>query len=490
MPTFEGPEQRHPVSSDEVELDQTSSRPDDDVDVAESADSDSDSASTALTKVFVLDTSVILYDVEVLSRFQEHDVAIPITVLEELDGFKKGNNVLSQHAREFIRRLDRLSDDRDLRGWLPLNGPTRGKLCVITDEDHGRSVARVLGSNANDQRILGAALTLSEREPERTVILISKDINLRVKARALGLRAEDYESVRVENVDHLYSGRNTIELATDDAIEELYQQKSLPVESIGAAFGSDGHSTDHCYTILRGPGKSALSVYDQKEAVLRPVYKASVYGISPRNAEQTFAVHAILNRDVPLVTLSGSAGTGKTLLALAGAMEQRRDFRQIFLARPIVPLSNRDLGYLPGDVDSKISPYMQPLWDNLGVIRNQFSETQREYRQIVEMLEMDKLQIVPLAYIRGRSLNRVIFIVDEAQNLTPHEIKTIITRAGEGTKIIFTGDVFQIDTPYLDAKSNGLSYLIDRLRGHGLYAHVNLEKGERSELANVASQLL
>ena len=224
--------------------------------------------------------------------------------------------------------------------------------------------------------------------------------------------------------------------------------------------------------------------------MLRPVYKTPVYGISPRNAEQTFAVHAILDRDVPLVTLSGAAGTGKTLLALAGAMEQRRDFRQIFLARPIVPLSNRDLGYLPGDVDSKISPYMQPLWDNLGVIRNQFSETQREYRQIVEMLEMDKLQIVPLAYIRGRSLNRVIFIVDEAQNLTPHEIKTIITRAGEGTKIIFTGDVFQIDTPYLDAKSNGLSYLIDRLRGHSLYAHVNLEKGERSELANVASQLL
>ena len=498
MPTFDGSEQSESLSSEVEPLDEPPREVgDSDIDDSQTSGSADQPGESHLTKVFVLDTSVILYDVEVLDRFQEHDVAIPITVLEELDGFKKGNNVLSHSAREFIRRLDRLSDDRDLRGWLPLNGPTRGKLCVITDEDDSRSVARVLGSNANDQRILGAALTLSIREPNRTVILISKDINLRVKARALGLCAEDYESVRVENVDHLYSGRNTVELPSDEAIEELYAEKSLPIDKVldqvAGALGSsagDNQDVDHCYTILRGPSKSALSVYDQNERVLRPVYKTPVYGITPRNAEQTFAVHAILDRDVPLVTLSGAAGTGKTLLALAGALEQRRDFRQIFLARPIVPLSNRDLGYLPGDVDSKISPYMQPLWDNLGVIRNQFSETQREYRQIVEMLEMDKLQIVPLAYIRGRSLNRVIFIVDEAQNLTPHEIKTIITRAGEGTKIIFTGDVFQIDTPYLDAKSNGLSYLIDRLRGHRLYAHVNLEKGERSELANVASQLL
>jgi PhoH-like ATPase len=193
---------------------------------------------------------------------------------------------------------------------------------------------------------------------------------------------------------------------------------------------------------------------------------------------------------VPLVSLSGSAGTGKTLLALAGALDSRRYYRQIYLARPVVPLSNKDIGYLPGDIEAKLSPYMQPLWDNLNVIRNQYGETSREYQQIAAMIETEKLQIVPLAYIRGRSLSKVIFIVDEAQNLTPHEIKTIITRAGEGTKVVFTGDVFQIDTPYLDAQSNGLAYLIDRMKGHPLYAHVNLEKGERSELANVASKLL
>ncbi|MEM9404447.1 MAG: PhoH family protein, partial [Acidobacteriota bacterium] len=188
--------------------------------------------------------------------------------------------------------------------------------------------------------------------------------------------------------------------------------------------------------------------------------------------------------------LSGAAGTGKTLLALAGALESRREYRQIYLARPVVPLSNKDLGYLPGDVDAKVSPYMQPLWDNLSVIRSQFGRDSAEARQIEQMIEGDKLHIVPLAYIRGRSLSRVIFIVDEAQNLTPHEVKTIITRAGEGSKVVFTGDVFQIDTPYLDAQSNGLAYLIDRMKGHPLYSHVNLEKGERSELANAASERL
>jgi PhoH-like ATPase len=220
------------------------------------------------------------------------------------------------------------------------------------------------------------------------------------------------------------------------------------------------------------------------------VPKGAAYGITPRNAEQTFALHAVTNPDVPLVSLSGAAGTGKTLLALAGALGQRRDFHQIYLARPIVPLSNRDIGFLPGDVLSKINPFMQPLWDNLGIIKNQFGERDREYKKVDELIETDKLHIVPLAYIRGRSLSNVIFIVDEAQNLTPHEVKTIITRAGENTKIVLTGDIFQIDTPYLDAQSNGLSYLIDRVRGNPLYAHVNLEKGERSELANLASMLL
>jgi len=201
-------------------------------------------------------------------------------------------------------------------------------------------------------------------------------------------------------------------------------------------------------------------------------------------------MHALMNPEVLLATITGAAGTGKTLLALACALEQRREYRQIYLARPIVPLSNRDLGYLPGDVKSKIDPYMQPLWDNLNIIKNQYKESSKQYKKIDEMVQNDKLSIVPLAYIRGRSLNNVIFIIDEAQNLTPHEVKTIITRAGENTKIIFTGDIFQIDTPYLDTQSNGLSYLVDRMNNNDVYAHINLEKGERSELANLASKFL
>jgi PhoH-like ATPase len=215
-----------------------------------------------------------------------------------------------------------------------------------------------------------------------------------------------------------------------------------------------------------------------------------VYGIKPRNAEQTFAIHAILNPDVKLVTLQGVAGTGKTLLALAGSLEQKREYKQIYLARPIVPLSNKDIGYLPGDIKTKLNPYMEPLWDNLKFIQNQWHESDREYSKITEMVNGEKLVITPLAYIRGRSLSNICFIVDEAQNLTPHEVKTIITRAGENTKIIFTGDIYQIDTPYLDSQSNGLSYLIDRIKNHPLYAHITLEKGERSELANIANYML
>jgi PhoH-like ATPase len=224
--------------------------------------------------------------------------------------------------------------------------------------------------------------------------------------------------------------------------------------------------------------------------MIEHVEKRSVYGIKPRNAEQAFAIHAALKPEIKLVSIQGVAGTGKTLLALAAALEQKREYKQIYLARPIVPLSNKDIGYLPGDIKSKVNPYMEPLWDNLKFIQNQYSETDKEYSKITEMVNQEKLVITPLAYIRGRSLSNICFIVDEAQNLTPHEVKTIITRAGENTKIIFTGDIYQIDTPYLDSQSNGLSTLIDRLKDHELYAHVTLEKGERSELANLANTLL
>ena len=220
------------------------------------------------------------------------------------------------------------------------------------------------------------------------------------------------------------------------------------------------------------------------------IEKKTIYKITPKNAEQAFALHALMNPDIKLVTLRGVAGTGKTLLAIASALEQRSQFQQIYVTRPIVPLSNKDIGYLPGDVKSKIDPYMQPIWDNLKFIKSNYTEKDKEFKRINEMVETEKISIAPLAYIRGRTLANVFFIIDEAQNLTPHEIKTIVTRAGENTKIVFTGDINQIDTPYLDAESNGLSYLIDKVKNHPLFAHVNLEKGERSELANLANELL
>ncbi len=451
---------------------------------------DSRSASSSdrpspLTKVFVLDTSVILYDSTSIDSFQEHDVAVPLTVLEELDQFKKGNNVLNLHAREFVRQLDRRSQHHDLRDWIPLDGDGRGRMRVITDEGEGDQAGSAFGNRKNDHRILNAALALARTEAGRRVILVSKDISLRVKARALGVEAEDYETVRIADAGRLYRGRSELDV-DDGAIDQLFLSGSVGLEAIGLA---EPPPANH-YFILRGSTRSGLGCYNARTKAVERVVKMGAYGIQPRNAEQTFALHAILDPDVQLVSLSGPAGTGKTLLAMAGALEQRRRFRQVYLARPIVPLSNKDIGYLPGDIQSKIGPYMQPLWDSLGVIKDQFDEGHKEAKRIDEMTQLGKLHVVPLAYIRGRSFSNIVFVVDEAQNLTPHEVKTIITRAGEGTKIIFTGDIFQIDTPYLDAESNGLSYLIDRLRGHELYAHVNLDKGERSELANLASQLL
>jgi len=436
-------------------------------------------------KIFVLDTSVLLYDSEAVKNFQKNDIAIPITVLEEIDTFKKGNNVINLHAREFSRYLDKISDKNMLQRWIPLNGKTHGNLRVLNNEDSKVDAAEVFGNQKNDHRILNSVLKLKEDEPDKKVILVSKDINLRIKARALNIDAEDYETIRIKDIDHLYKGKTEITYEDSELIDRLYKAGKLDTEDV-----MEEKPTSNHFFILKNHSSSALGFYNPKSGYIEPVKRFSAYGVKPRNAEQTFALQAIMNQDNLLVTITGAAGTGKTLIALAGALEQRHDYKQIFLARPIVPLSNRDIGYLPGDVNSKIDPYMQPLWDNLSFIKNQYPESSKQYQKVEKMVENNKLRIIPLAYIRGRSLSNVIFIVDEAQNLTPHEVKTIITRAGENTKIIFTGDIYQIDTPYLDTQSNGLSFLVDRMHNHKLYAHINLEKGERSELANLASKLL
>ncbi|NLF24616.1 MAG: PhoH family protein [Deltaproteobacteria bacterium] len=436
-------------------------------------------------KIFVLDTSVIIYDHLAINEFQDNDVAIPLTVLEELDNFKKGSDTKNFVAREFIRYIDRLSKDYMLQDWIPLEGRSRGRFKVIYGTKSPLDAEKLFDGPKADHKILNAALALQAQEKNRKVILVTKDIALRLKAKSLNLPAEDYETGKIKDVGSLPSGKSMIQDFPDDAIDEFYRVGRLPADLIPAESRIFNH-----YLILRNGKKSALAFHNASEHVLEKINKRSVSRIEPRNAEQIFAIHALLRPEIRLVSLQGVAGTGKTLVALASALEQRHDFKQVFLARPIVPLGNRDIGYLPGDVKSKLNPYMEPLWDNLKFIKSQYGEEDKEYKKLDELVQTGKIEIAPLAYIRGRSLSNLIFIIDEAQNLTPHEVKTIITRAGENTKLIFTGDIRQIDTPYLDAQSNGLSYLIDRLRNQKLFAHITLEKGERSELANLASELL
>ena len=440
-----------------------------------------------MKKIFVFDTSVIIFDHHSILNFDEHDIVIPITVLEELDNFKKGNDTKNFEAREFIRFLDKNSNDQDITDWMPLPGKGKGSFKIVLNTNGIlHDATKIYDSNSMDNKILNAALKVKEEEKERMVVLVTKDVNLRLKAKAVGLRAEDYETGKVENIDNLTTGIQTISNFNQEFIDRLYSEHHIPKDDVEDVL----QLTPNSYFILQGEKSSALAYFNPFSQQLERVNKLSSFNIKPRNAEQAFAMHAIMQPDIKLVALHGVAGTGKTLIALAAALEQRRQFKQIYLARPIVPLSNKDIGYLPGDIKSKIDPYMQPLWDNLKFIQYQYDENDKEYKQITQMLDQEKLMITPLAYIRGRSLSDVIFIVDEAQNLTPHEVKTIITRAGVNSKFIFTGDVKQIDTPYLDELSNGLSYLVDRVQGKDLFAHVQLVKGERSELANLANELL
>lgn len=438
-------------------------------------------------KIFVLDTSVIIYDHMAAKSFKEHDVVIPITVLEELDNFKKGNDTKNFAAREFTRYIDKISLGNTLQDWININGKGHGMIKIEMHQDSKIDAEKVFGERKADHRILNTALYVSEKYPNRKVVMVTKDINLRIKAKSLNLNAEDYETGKIKDVnEQLYTGRSELQKVPAELINEIYEKGFCDPASL---LKKQKPTSNHFY-ILKNGSKSVLASYSPAKDVLERVKKVSAFGINPRNAEQAFALDAIMNPDIKLVSIQGVAGTGKTLLSLAGALEQRRTFHQIYLARPIVPLSNKDIGYLPGDIKSKLNPYMEPLWDNLKYIKNQFNEKDKEYKQITEMVEHEKLVVCPLAYIRGRSLSDVFFIVDEAQNLTPHEVKTIISRAGQNTKIIFTGDIHQIDTPYLDAQSNGLSYLIDKLKNQSLYAHITLEKGERSELANLANEFL
>lgn len=443
-------------------------------------------------KIFVLDTSVILYDHNAFNNFQEHDVAIPIQVLEELDNMKNGNETRNAEARSFIRLMDKASGDKIMNKWIPLNGISpkidvkRGSFKVVMDKKPKITDAEeVFGKGKFDHRILNAALSLQEEFPQKKVVLVSKDICLRLKAKSLDLYAEDYETGKVKNLDELYTGKSIINRVPEVILNEIRTEGSAAAGQLDMADPEANH-----FCILKSGRKSITAWYYASTKRLYAIKPKTISNISPRNHEQAFAVNALLNPDIKLVTIQGKAGTGKTLLALASALEQRKEYRQIYVTRPIIALSNKDIGFLPGDIKSKIDPYMAPIWDNLRFIKEQYNDDPKIQGRIDEFVSTEKIVISPLAYIRGRTLTKIFFIVDEAQNLTPHEIKTIISRAGEDTKIVFTGDIYQIDTPYLDAESNGLSYLIQNAKNHPLYAHITLDKGERSELANLANDLL
>jgi PhoH-like ATPase len=435
-------------------------------------------------KKFILDTNVILHDYKCIYNFQENDIYIPITVLEELDKFKKGNDDINFNAREFSRDLDLLADNTIFTKGVTL-GDGLGKLFIVTSYDYPEALQQTFAEKTPDHRILAVAYQLQKQY--KNTIFISKDINLRLKAKSLGIIAEDYISDKVTSTDIFDKKHATFSHIETHLIDELYKSKDgIPVEQF--SFCSDVEPNE-CF-VIKSTKSSVLARYNSSTQKVERVEKNKVFGIEPRNAEQAFALNVMLDPTIKLVALTGKSGTGKTLLALAAALEQQENYQQVLLARPIVALGNKDLGFLPGDDKRKVSPYMQPLFDNLNVIKHQFNYQGKEVYKIEEMQREQKLVIEALAYIRGRSLSNTFFIVDEAQNLTPHEIKTIITRAGEETKIIFTGDIQQIDQPYLDMHSNGLVYMIDRMRGQELFAHINLMKGERSVLSELASNLL
>lgn len=463
---------------------------------------DDNGKTTKRPKIFVLDTNIILHDHNCIKNFQDNDLVIPSAVIEELDKFKKGTETLNFNARNFMRELDKLTGNKMFgKHGVPI-GKNRGNIKVEINHPFPPQLKDSFHDDIQDHRILATAIWVRDNNPDRFVALVTKDINLRMKSKAVGMEAQDYLTDKIDEEKVEYTRNEVIvvknfnpvkaqkltyethELSLGEFREELHGESALPKGKIPAnqlfeiSWGENGNQTTSC------------ARYDAASEKIVLVKKLNAYGISPRNDEQKFALDACLNKDIKLVSLTGGAGTGKTLLALAAALELEKEYEQIIISRPTVVLGNQDIGFLPGNEKSKMTPFVQPLMDNLNVIRNVFKQGSKQATRIDAMLTENKLLISPLAYIRGRSLGNVYFIIDEAQNLTPHEIKTIITRAGENTKIVFTGDIFQIDQPYLDIYSNGLTHLGEKMVGQPLFEHVNLRKGERSELSDIAARLL
>ena len=440
-------------------------------------------------KIFVLDTNVILHDSRSIFNFQDNDIYIPVSAIEELDKFKKGDDNLGYNARAFVRELDRISDNTLFDRGISL-GKGHGLIKIEMGHGYTQAMRDSLIDDIPDHRIIATAVWLRDNTPGRKVILVTKDVNMRLKAKALGLMAQDYLSDKVEEKRVVRTEKEvlTVRNMKDSLIRRIDSDADgVPFSELGLRRRP---ACNQYYRIFDSSRNVTLARYDNRSRCIVKVKPQTAFGIMPRNDEQTLALDALLNPDIRLIALTGRSGTGKTLLALAGALAQSDNYEQILLSRPVIPLRNQELGILPGTVGKKISPYMLPLFDNLAVIKSCYGPDSKEAAQIDDMLRTEKLVINPLAYIRGRSLGNVFFIVDESQNLTPHEIKTIITRAGEGTKIVFTGDIYQIDQPYLDFYSNGLTHLCDKFFGQSVFAHINMTKGERSGLSGLADKLL
>ena len=446
-------------------------------------------------KTFVLDTNVLLHNPSAIFLFADNDVVIPFDVIEELDKFKTNNDDLGRNARTVIRHLDRLRETGKLSEGVSL-GPTQGKIRVMLDEE-GR-VCPGLSTDSPDNRIICAAYTL--KSMGKRVVFISKDINARIKSDTLGIPTEDFEAQKVD-YERLYSGYTELDVDGAD-IDQLFQAKVLKLQTEQPLYANS-------YALLKDradPNHTALAKYKLEAGGLTPVRprRGPVFGVMPRNVQQTMALDLLLDDSVKLVTLVGGAGTGKTLLAIAAGMTKvlnEQVYQKLLVARPIMPLG-RDIGYLPGDKDEKLTAWMQPIFDNMGYLLSNrlssgssgHSESQQSHaslstveQRIKQLMESGQVVLEPLTYIRGRSIPHQFMIVDEAQNLTPHEVKTIASRVGEGTKLVLTGDASQIDNPYLDSSSNGLSYLVERLKGKGIVGHITLAKSERSELASLVT---
>lgn len=440
-----------------------------------------------MSKNFVVDTNVLIHDPYSLFKFDANNLIVPITVIEELDRFKKDLNMVGRNARVALRIIDSFRNSGSLAEGVRIetNG---GFLKVVFDGEGERLIPQELRGNKEDNEILAVALGIREREKGVPVILVSKDTNLRIKADALGIRAEDYESDRVGDIEELYKGFTEISV-TKEQIDAIFRDSSVKSPD------KDLYPNQCVLLKEQSQGASALCIFDIKDGTVKlvPSLKEGVWGIKPRNKEQHFALALLLDDSIRLVTLPGKAGTGKTLIALAAGLRSvsdEREYNRLLVSRPVFPLG-KDIGFLPGDVEEKLKPWMQPIFDNIeylfGMDRSRKRQGVRGYQ---ELINLGILEIEPLTYIRGRSIPNQYIIIDEAQNLTPHEVKTILTRAGENTKVVLTGDPYQIDNPFIDSTSNGLSYVVEKFKNEPLAGNIMLMKGERSELAELASNIL